>query len=116
MAVDYDLKELMTTTVTVKTVTARDAAGDPSTYSAGTNYSAMEVFRQTILDEKGDRTLVADGMAFIYGTTGATYESEITLSDGRKPDIMSIETFSDENGQYLDVIYFGFSRHARRAT
>lgn len=106
MPIDYDLRKLMTETVTVTTSQTPNNYGEASGGSA-TSYTARVVKkREAIRDFNGD-VRQAIGIVYFDRTTNITPTDKITLPDSSTPPILRVETFPDEFGNYYDQVYLG---------
>jgi hypothetical protein len=102
-----DWADMMGDTVTVASVSTRDAYGKP-TFSPARSYVARVVYKQTrIVNRTNGQDAIATGVVWLGGTPTLTIESRLTLPDGSTPPIMNWETFPDEEGLHHTKVYFG---------
>lgn len=106
MSIDSEFLELMSDTITLKSVSGRDAY-NVVTYGTGVSYSARVVHKTTLIRSSNGSEILAKGVVWVYGAPVVTEEDQITLSDGSTPPILGVDRYSDEDGDYFTKVYFG---------
>ena len=100
-----DLADLMPDTATWYPLSARDRFGQ-TTYGTGTEYSTRLVRRNRLVrDTQGDQ-VVSSAQLWLAGAPAIAPDDRVTLSDGKSPDILSVERFQDESGASFTKAYF----------
>ena len=97
MAFIDDLADLMTDTVTIRSLTGRDDFGAP-TYDAGTEYPARVVRRHKLVRDLNGDEVVATGEVWLAGAPTLDPDDQVELSDGTTPHVLTVERFQDEVG------------------
>ncbi|MCK5640808.1 MAG: hypothetical protein KAJ19_08425 [Gammaproteobacteria bacterium] len=100
-----DWSDMMPHTITHLETTGYDDYGAKNTGSPAT-YKARIIYKNdTILDANG-REVISKGHMWIMGTPTIDNEDVITLPDGSIPEILSVETYPDENGAHHVKVFF----------
>lgn len=107
MALEDKLKELMTDSVTVASVTSTDAYAKHS-WGTGTSLANCRVESGSwkVLSVDGQE-VVTSGRVFIPNGPMLTPEHKLTFTDGTSARIVAIERHTDERGSHHLVVYYG---------
>lgn len=107
MAIESLLTDLMVETITIASVSSKDAYGK-HTWSAPTsiNKCRVQTGSHKVLDTAGQET-IAEGKVYVPNHPSVTVNSKLTLPDGTTPPILSVDTFGDERGDHHTVIHYG---------
>ena len=101
-----DLKDMMPDTASWKPFVSRDRAGKPTFGSATAIANCRLVQRnQLVRDRNGDQVL-STAHLWVPSDEAITPESEVTLSDGTTPPIISVLRTPDENGDKHTKVFF----------
>ena len=106
MAIDSEFLDLMPHTVTIANLSSRDAYGVP-TYGTATSYRARVVRKAQIVKDVTGAEVVSSTQVWLFGTSGVTPESRITLPDSSTPKILMVESYPDEEGDHHDKVFCG---------
>ena len=108
MSVLDDFSELMIQSVTYRPVASRDVYGKPS-YGASVSYRARVVHKTLRTSNQfSGQDWVGNGIIYLgaYITT-IDPDDEWTLPDGSKPQVVRLENYPDEVGNYYSQVIFG---------
>lgn len=106
--------DCMPATVTWEAFSNRDDYGKPI-YAAGVTYRARVVYKVETLFDDNELETTANGHVWFGPPTAdltsnvppaATSEDRITLPDGSQPNILTVERFTDEDGNHHTKVYF----------
>ena len=111
MAMDPELIELMSSTVSLAPPTSRDVKGKQTFGTAITPRCHIE-YGERVLNGDPAKTKVSMGKCILDGVYDITEEWDITLPtpgplDGRKTFIVEVQQFSDEEGPHHTTVRFG---------
>lgn len=116
MGITNDLLDLLTDTVTWNKLQTRNAYGEPTFTTVG-SYPARVVRKNKLTRNKDAQQVVSTAQCWMGPslTSGEPFplvsvEDQVRLSDGKTPQIASIEIFQDElsgtEGPSHTVVYF----------
>lgn len=108
MAIDPDLKRLMTETVTIKAPSSRDQY-NAITFGTGTDYTCRIAQTNKIVRDAMGHEKVARHKVWLAEYVTATPEYQVTLPDGTTPPIVAVEQYPDDNGNYLTCLLLGWN-------
>lgn len=97
--------DMMPDTITVQTVSGRDAYNKP-TFATGTTYNARVVYKNKMVVSTDGREVIAKGVVYCTATSQISTEDKITLPDSTTPQIINSELYPDESGSHHSQIYF----------
>ena len=104
MSIDAEFLELMPHTVSIANLSSRNSYGVP-TFGTATSYRARVVKKAEIVRDTAGAEVVSTTQVWLYGTSGVTPESRITLPDSSTPSILMVETYPDETGYHHDKVF-----------
>lgn len=102
-----DFADLAVQTVSVKHPTGTESLYGKRALGVATVYKARVVSTEKQLRMTNGDEVVARTVAEVFGAEGLSTECEITLPDGSKPPVLSVESFPDETGDHYERVYFG---------
>ena len=106
MALDPDLLEMMTQTVTIAPLTGRDNYGKP-TFGTGVVWRArIKGTNRRVVDHAGQEA-VSTTEVWIGGVSGIGPTDQLTLPDGTSPPLLKVERYPDEDGNSFEKVYLG---------
>ena len=76
-----------------------------SSYSPDVEYVAFIENKQRIIRDVAGREVVSNATIYLDRVVRLTLNDRITLEDGSTPPIVSAQTFDDEYGPYVTVVY-----------
>jgi hypothetical protein len=107
-----DFGDLLTQTVTRKTVTGRDNYGQPSWSGAATLPCRVVHKTKLVRSTASARSETEGAVREVVSTAqvwtahvGWSVEDQITLPDGTKPVILHVDSYPDEAGDHHQVVY-----------
>lgn len=106
MGVPRDFAEMMRDEITVEPQSTVDLYGKQS-YGVGVSYPCRIMGEQRIRRDKEGREVVEQGRAVIYGVAVVDVRDRVTLPNGEKALIVSVDQLADERGDHHTVIGFG---------
>lgn len=103
MTIETEFAELFTQTVTVEPFDMYDSYAQPQ-YKAGTEYTARTVHKNRMVRDATGKEVVSTATTWVYGAPGITVKDRITLPNGNRPVILSVERYPDENGDHHEKV------------
>ena len=97
MAVEYELLQMMTEVITVKTAKTLNNYGEKTYSGSPTSYYAKIDRSPSMVRDQQGRTVNASATLIIDSTTIKAVD-EITMPDGSTPQILTVSTFRDYLG------------------
>lgn len=91
------IKRLLQETVTIKAQTGTDAWGKP-TFDAGTDYDARVQEQREVVKTTEGQEVLSTVQVYINGDATVGPNSQVTLPDGRQPDIITIRKPKSASG------------------
>lgn len=110
MPIEAEFAEMMLDTILVAAKAGYEGGTDlygRHAYAADVPYRCRLVYEQRILRDKDGQEVVEQGRALIYGVATASVLDRVTLPDGSKPLVTSVDTVADPDGDHHSVIGFG---------
>lgn len=104
MAVDAELKALMLQSITVKPRTAQNSYAEATYGTAVTRTCRIEQTKRLVRDAAGQE-VVSSTQVYLDDVYSTAVTSEVTLPDGTKPDIITVDVHYDEVGPSHEVLY-----------
>ena len=101
-----DLKDLMPDTASWKPFVSRDRAGASTFGSATAIDSCRLVQKNQMVRDRSGNDVLSTAHLWIPSDEAVTPESEVTLSDGSAPPIISVLRIPDENGDKHTKVFF----------
>jgi hypothetical protein len=90
--------DLLHDTVSVETFASRSAVGGAPSFNTPQTVLGRWVRRPRLVRSADGSVLTASSFIRIPPVSGLTPEGRVTLPDGSKPPIVSVETMPDEDG------------------
>jgi hypothetical protein len=109
MAIDSDLLELMSDSVTIYAHSSVDAYGKRTASGSGTTYDCRVIYKNQLMKDNNGREVLSMGRVIVPNAlSGITTNAKITLPDGTNPPIISISRLTDEtSSNHHSVVMFG---------
>jgi hypothetical protein len=104
VAIDPELLDLMTETITVEPFAGETGRGVRSYGSASTYQCRIVGKRRMVRDAQGEE-IVSTRTIYLGSAPGVTVRDRLTLPNGDQPMILSVASTPDEDGTYYETIY-----------
>jgi hypothetical protein len=101
--IDYDLRLLMPSTVSIELPESISGYATPR-YGSPKDYQCRIEQKNTLVRDQDGRERVSSTTIYLASTVTIPLNARITLPDGRTPSIMSIESVQDEDGSYFTKV------------
>ena len=112
MTITNDLQEMFTDTCQWFSLQSRDSYGNPQ-YTTGHEYPCRLVRKNKLVRKSDAQEVVSSAHCWIGPSlvSGEPFpnvlpDDRVTLSDGKSPQIASVEIFQDDLGPSHAVVYF----------
>jgi len=97
MALEQDFLEWFNQTITLEPFTGVNTYGEPQ-YGTAVQYSAFVQRKTKLVRDRIGQEAVSTSQVYLNGTVNVDIQDRITLPDGSRPVILSIEALPDETG------------------
>lgn len=101
---EADFLELLNQTIQIAKTTINEY-GEPVP-GVPTSYPARVEYEHTMTRDSQGQEVLSKSQVYLDGTVGVTAKDEITLPDGSKPLILSVEATPDEDGTIHNVVVY----------
>ena len=109
MGFSSDFDDVMTQTVTVKTLASRNSDGSAAYSTATSTFAARVVNTNRQIRDASGNVVMGQYDVWIASTGTIAANSKITLPDGTAPPILLVHAYPDENGShYHNKVTFGY--------
>lgn len=99
-----ELQALCPHTVGIEPWSSTDAYSKP-TYTTSVEYTCLIVKQPKMVRTVTGQEKVSSAQVYLTSAPTLTVKDRVTLPDGTKPVILSIDTFPDTRGDYFSVLY-----------
>lgn len=105
MTLEYDFAELFPHTITLESYAGVDGYSKPR-YGSPTSYTArVEYKARLVKDSRGNEVVSSATVYLMIVPPGLSDKDRITLPDGKKPVIITVEIQADTSANYFAIIY-----------
>jgi Flp pilus assembly secretin CpaC len=107
MSIEARFLDLMPSTVTIFTQTAKDAYGKQTFPATGTAVRCRVVPEDRVMRTGEGKEVVASARIYCYGTPTVTTDSKVLLPDGSEATVLAVQVQNDQSGAHHTVITVG---------
>ena len=110
MAFSTDLLTLLPSTLKVSTRSSHSNYGEPSFAATTSSYRCRVLQKPGYLRMADSEEVAYKAVAWVRstGATSITASDRVTLPDGTRPPVLSVERYSDEDGPNHCMVYFAY--------
>lgn len=109
MSWDSDFLEMMPHTVVVYARASHNSYGEPTYSTSGSTYRARVANKPGMLRNLRGEFTEFFQVAWVASTGTINVNDKVTLPDGTSPELANVERNPDEDGVYINKLYFKHS-------
>jgi hypothetical protein len=107
MPIEAEFQEMFPQQITVKKTTGVRNIYGVSALTIAATFDVRWVKKNRLVRATSGREEVSSSHVWIYGLAGIAPEDEVTLPDGTKPPVLSVEQYPDQDGMHHEKVFFG---------
>lgn len=99
-----DFRDMMSDTITFKKSTSVDKYGKRTMGAASSPIICRVLTKPTMVRTEAGEEKVSSTTVWLDGVYGVEPEDEVTLPNGKKPKVMTVERYTDETGPAYEKV------------